>query len=405
MTSNQFPRRKFLAGSLAVVAVGASGRRVLGANGRISLAFIGCGGRGSYLMQEAVKHAADMIRIAAVCDVWRPNRERAVATAEKYLGERPKAFARYADVLSMKEVDAVVIATPDFAHSPILRDAARAGKDAYCEKPMGTNTRDLREAVRAVEENRRIVAVGTQRRSETRHQKAVELIRSGILGNITYAHSAWNDHAPRWNRPYDDVKPEDVDWKQYLMGLPGRPFDARRYRCWHLFKDYTIGVAGLLGAHGIDMACWYMNDFTPLSATAHGGTLIWKDGREHADTMECLFQYSKGWLLNYSTHLGNDRKVPELVLYGSRGSYDTDSWTASGAGGGSEKLKDSVVVPASEEKAHTRNWLECVRDRKAPNATVRDGLAHSIASIMAHRALDTGRRQVYDPAAIEVREG
>jgi len=396
-------RRKFIA--LGVAGAAAGSRRVLGANDRISLALIGCGVRGSYLIREAVEHAKEMIRIAAVCDIWKPNLEKAAAAAEKHLGERPKQFTRYAEALALREVDAVVIATPDFAHSPILRDAARAGKDAFVEKPMGTNTKDLAEALRAAEENKRVVAVGTQRRSEGRHQAAVELIRSGVLGTISYAHSQWNDHGPRWARSYSDVRAEDVDWKQYLMGLPDRPFDPRRYRCWHLYRDYTVGVAGLLGAHGIDLACWYMNDFLPQSAVAHGGIYVWKDGREHADTMECLFEYSRGWLLNYSTHLGNDRKEPELVLHGTRGSFDTTSWTVSGEGGGAEKLKETTVVPPRPNQDHMRNFLECVRDRRPPNATIYDGFAHSLASIMAQRSLETGRRQVYDPARMQIREG
>lgn len=412
MMHDKLNRRDFLsmasagAAGATLLGIGSHGGHALAANDRISIGVIGAGGRGEYLLGE-VKNVAERhnVEITTICDVWRLNRERMAARVKSWTGQEPKTFSRHADVLALKDVDAVIIATPDFQHSRILADAARAGKDAYCEKPMASNMRDARDALHAVLDNKRVVQIGTQRRSEGKFQAGAELIQSGVLGTISEVVTGWNDCNPRWARPYHDVKQEDVDWEAYLLDLPKRPFDAKRFRCWHLYREFTVGTPGLLGSHVIDIAHWYMDDCFPKSCVAHGGVYVWKDGREHADTMECLWEYPKGFLLRYQTRLGNNYPMPEAAFYGTRGTFDTSSWKAIGEGGGDDKLKEEVMVKARESVGHVENWLECLRSRKTPNADIRSGYAHSVASIMAFVAWESGRRQIYDPKMEEVREG
>jgi predicted dehydrogenase len=390
--------------ALAAVAVGP--RRVLGANDRISIGVIGAGGRGQYLMGE-INNAAKRqeVEMTVICDVWRLERERAAAKLKAWTGRAPRMFSRHGEVLALKDVDAVTIATPDFQHSKILADAARAGKDAYCEKPMASNMKDARDALHAVLDNKRVVQVGTQRRSEGMFVAGAELIQSGVLGTISEIVTGWNDCNPRWARPYHDVKEEDVDWEAYLMDLPKQPFDAQRFRRWHLYKDFTVGTPGLLGSHIIDIAHWYMDDHFAKSCVAHGGIYTWKDGREHADTIECLWDYPKGFLLRYQTRLGNNFPMPEATFFGIRGTFDTSSWKATGEGGGDGRLKEEIRIKPKQGVNHVENWLECIRTRKTPNADIRAGYAHSVASIMAFLAWDSGRRQIYDPEKEEIREG
>ncbi|MDP2899029.1 MAG: Gfo/Idh/MocA family oxidoreductase [bacterium] len=412
MSNGKMNRRHFLSRSAggavgaALAAVAAGPRRVLGANDRIAIAVIGSGGRGQYLMGEVNNLVKKQnVEMTVICDVWRVERERAAAKVKAWTGKEPRMFSRYRDVLALKDVDAVTIGTPDFQHARILADAAQAGKDAYCEKPMASNMKDARDALHAVLDNKRVVQVGTQRRSEGQFMAGAELIQSGVLGTISEIVTGWNDCNPRWARPYHDVKEEDVDWETYLMDLPKQPFDAQRFRRWHLYKDFTVGTPGLLGSHIIDIAHWYMDDYFPKSCVAHGGVYTWKDGREHADTMECLWEYPKGFLLRYQTRLGNNYPMPEAAFFGIRGTFDTSSWKATGEGGDDDKLKEEILVKPKPGVNHMENWLECLRTRKTPNADVRAGYAHSVASIMAFLAWDSGRRQIYDPEKEEIREG
>lgn len=431
-------RREFVRNTGAAAAgltlTSALPRNVLGANDRLRVGLIGCGSRGNYLLGETLKAAGELsVEVAGLCDVWKVNLEKTAARLGPLQASKPRTFARYADLLAMPDLDGVLIATPDFAHTPILIDATRLKKDAFVEKPMSTVLDHANEAVRLVEENETIVQVGTQRRSDRRHQDGARLIQSGILGTVSEIEVAWHDSAPRWARDYSDVKAADVDWDQYLMFLPKEPFSAARFRRWHHFKDFTVGTPALLGSHLIDVAIWFMNDPLPRSAVAHGGVYVWKDGREHADTIDCVLEYPKGFILNYSTRLGNNKPVPEVIFYGTNGTFDTESWTARGEGGGTSAISSAVTVPKPEVRAastaatsggssgsqtvaaqldqrvegegHVRNWLECVRSRAQPTAPIDVGYAHSVASILCFKAWETGRRHVYDAAKREIVPG
>ena len=375
-----------------------------GGEDRIRVGIVGCGGRGTWAygrLLAARKHVP--VTVTALCDVWGPARDKLAARAAKDFGAAPATCARYADLLARQDVDAVVITTPDFAHSPILIDAVRAGKDAYCEKPMANVLAHANAALDAVRDSGRIVQIGTQRRSEGRFAEAARLLQQGLCGEVVAIETQWHDHNPRWQRSHDDVQPADLDWEQYQMGLEQRPFDARRYRCWHLYLDYTTGPVGLLGSHLIDVAHWFTGDPYPRSAVALGGTFTWSP-REHADTLECALEYPKGWLLRYATRLGNSKSDAEVTVYGTRGTFDTTSWTAKPDGGGKDKLAQAVTIGKQPSVDHVQNWLECIRSRQQPNAPIEVGHAHAVATILAYEAWRTGRRQVWDGQARAMRE-
>ncbi|HPA45568.1 MAG TPA: Gfo/Idh/MocA family oxidoreductase [bacterium] len=400
-------RRTFLTATTGALAAGAifAPSVVLGANDRIRIGVIGGGGRSNSLCKDIAKNQKEWnATVVAVCDVWKKNRDTTVQNMKDLFGSDPKPLVRYADLLAMPDVDAVIIATPDFAHSPILADAAKAGKHAYCEKPMATNMRDANNAVEAVEQSGIICQVGTQRRSHIPHQQAAEIIRSGLLGKITEVEAAYNRCTPSWLRDYGDVRKEDVDWGQYLMDLPERAFDPARFRRWHLYKDYSVGLPGLLGSHVIDLVHWYMDDPLPESGIALGGTLIWTEGREHADTLESAFLYPKGFLLRYVSRLGNSAGGYDARFYGDRGTFDSSTLIATGEGGGKEALKEPVKAEGASEagdwsraELHLKNWLDCIRSGKQPNADVHAGYGHSVVSILAFESMNTGRRMKFDP--------
>ncbi len=453
MTKKHVTRRHFLnrsARGAAGLAVGAaaqpaagaevakltsarSAERAPGANDRLNVGIIGCGSRGAGSHMKDLHRLAEAhnLQIAAVCDVWKPARQRAAAAVKEWFRITPFETSDYEELLARPEIDAVTIATPDFAHTPILIAAVRAGKDAFCEKPMANRVPDAVEALKLVRERRRVVQIGTQRRSSAGFMSQAAFVQSGALGRITKVDLCWHDANPRWQRSYADVKASDVDWRRFLMDLPHRPFDPRRYRCWHLYKDYTIGISGLLGSHKIDLVSWYLGVGCPKSAMAHGGIYFWNDGREHEDTLDCLFEYQGkdgAFLVNYSTRLANSYRANRDVWYGTRGTMVDGKPTAEGRTaygcpkcGPKQALKEKegnwscrscgteIVydyrLPSRTGVGHMQSFVECVRSRKDPTAPIETGYYHSIASIMASYSMWQGKRMVYDPQKTEIRPG
>lgn len=413
MPDDAITRRQFLAKSAlgaATVAASTAGvvapGRALGANDRISIGWIGAGGRGTQLVNDLHKFDKDLnVEITAVCDVWRPAREKAANTLKGWYGKDVRLFAGYEDVLALRDVDAVIIASPDFAHSKMLAAALKAGKDVYCEKPMASELEDAKLAMDAAKGANRVVQIGTQRRSEGRWKAAARMIQSGILGTISRVEIGWNDCGPRWNRGFSDVKPEDVDWKLYLMGKPDRPFDPSFYRRWHFYRELTNGTIALLGSHYIDVASWVMDDPVPSSAVASGGHYVWKDGREHEDTVYAIYEYPKGFVARYLSGLGNSAESG-MRVYGTNGMFSESTWTFTGAGGsGKDKIADTIKVEPEKNEDHMRNWVECLRSRAQTNAPIETGYNHSVACILGYQALLTGKKLKYMPALRRIVEG
>ena len=377
---------------------------------------IGCGSRGTYILGEALAAAGSRLDVVGLADVWSVGRERmANLLVSKYAKPRPALYARYRDLLAMPGLDAVIITTPDFAHPAVLVDAVRAGKDAYVEKPLCARLEDAVEAFDVVKASQRIVQVGTQRRSSSRFQAAAEYVRSGALGPVCKIETAWNRNVPSWRKPLDDCREGDVDWEQYLMYQPKRPFEAVRLRSWQWFYANTTGLVGLLGSHMIDVGQWFMDDPYPSSAVALGGTYTWKDGREISDTAEYVFEYPKGWILTFSSRLGSGPESDYTVLYGKDHVLDTRDFTARDATNTRPAGAKDVALPAPTGASaaaltqggapeHVANWIECLSSRKQPNAPIEVGFSHAVACCLGREAERTGRRMRYDQAARRIVE-
>ena len=207
----------------------------------------------------------------------------------------------------MKDVDAVLISTPEHSHSPILKMAAEAGKDAYVEKPMGNVLAEAKpRATRCCRPND--CTGGTQHRSEPYPQEAQKVVRSGALGDVSKIEIEWNYHGPRW-RGRPEVKANSragYGLEGWLMNKPARPFDPQMYFEFRLYKEFSSGIPDQWMSHGIDLVHWIMDDHFPASVVSHGGVFAWHDGRENADTFQTLLEYPKGFLVRYSTSFGND---------------------------------------------------------------------------------------------------
>jgi predicted dehydrogenase len=423
-------RRSFL-NRTAALAVGAAAlrtsalsySRIVGANDRISLGHIGIGNRGSELDWIASRlKDQHKVEMTAVCDVWTVNREKAVARNTKYYGRGPRAFKYPEELLALKDVDAVLISTPEHSHSPVLKMVAEASKDAYCEKPMGNVLEEAKAARDAVLQGDRIVQIGTQHRSEPYPRAAHDLIQTGALGEVSKVEVVWNYHGPRWRgRPeVKQIREQDTDWSKWLMTKPPRPFDPQLYFEFRLYKDFSSGIADQWMSHGIDLVHWFMDDPFPRSVVAHGGIYAWKDGRENPDTFQALLEYPKGFLASYSTSFGNDApsftrymgKKSTLINLGGEGS---PRYKVVAEGGNHEDNPDidkrraekDVQLPGDKglpsmsmgdlTLEHMTNWFDCLRSRQQPHATVREGFAHSVACIMAAQSYWTGKRLYWDP--------
>jgi len=361
------------------------------------------------------------VEMTAVCDLWKGNREKAVATNTGYYGRAPRGVQHVEDLLAMQDVDGVLISTPEHSHSAILKMAAEAGKDAYVEKPMGNVIAEAKAARDAVLYAKTVVQVGTQHRSEPYPRAAQEVIRSGALGDITKIEIVWNYHGPRWRgRPeVQKIREQDTDWSKWLLTKPARPFDPRLYFEFRLYKEFSSGIPDQWMSHAIDLVHWFMNDSFPQSAVAHGGVLAWHDGRETPDTFQTLLEYPKGFLVSYSTSFGNDApsftrymgKKATLINIGGEGSprYQLieEKGTHEDDADIDQKRESKFVLLPGESKLppmgiddlsleHMANWFDCMRTRTMPDSSVHDGFAHSVACIMAAESYWSGKKVYWD---------
>jgi predicted dehydrogenase len=427
--TRQIDRRTFLSGSAAALASGAilprtalSYGNIIGANDRISLGHVGIGSRGGDLDLIVSKlKSTHNVEMTVVCDLWKGNREKAVATNAGYYGRAPRAVQHVEDLLAMKDVDGVLISTPEHSHSPILKMTAESGRDAYVEKPMGNVIAEAKSARDAVLKAKTVVQVGTQHRSEPYPRAAHEVVRSGVLGDISKIEIVWNYHGPRW-RGREEVKQiheQDTDWSKWLLTKPARPFDPRLYFEFRLYKEFSSGIPDQWMSHAIDLVHWFMDDSFPQSAVSQGGVLAWRDGRETPDTFQALLEYPKGFLVSYSTSFGNDApgftrymgKKATLINIGGEGSprYQLieEKGTHEDDADIDQKRESKFILLPGESKLppmgiddltleHMANWFDCMRTRTQPAATVHDGFAHSVACIMAAQSYWSGRKVYWD---------
>lgn len=414
---NRATRREFLRsasiGAAALSMSASSHGRVPGANDRISIGIIGCGSRGLDAHMPGVHQYAkeQNIEITAVCDPWRLRREAAAAKTKEWYGREARQFTSYRDLLALEDVDAVMIASCDHQHTTHLRAVAEAKKDVYCEKPLAMEIEKLKEACDAVRENKVVCQIGTQLRSLPSMTGCRELYKTGILGKVGRIEQCRNGERPYWYEYLKDVKEEDVDWGEFLMDRPIRPFSATQYSGWYGFLDFSGGPVPGFGSHYIDLVHYITGAQFPSSAVCLGGTYTWKD--EHGftcpDHVQALWTYPEGFMVSYSTNFGNGGSNTFRIL-GNQGTLDMVNWTSpvlTAEGGSVNKggIRGKQPVEDIPRPDHFLDWLQCLRSRGTPNAPIDAGYQHAVAVIMASRAFDTGRRQVYDPDTRAIHEG
>src|SRR5215470_9957743 len=327
-------RRTFLkraAGTALVTGIDAhSYARILGANDRIRLAQLGCGGRSHghvHMVQLASKQIP--VETVAVCDLWSLARERRAAQVKEAFNLAPQSYKYSEEMLARNDIDGVMIATGDFQHAKLCVDVVRAGKDCYVEKPFANVLSEAKEARDATKASKQMVQVGSQHRSEPYQLAVRDLVRAGRIGPIVHIEQEWNVNQERWrfvnvdtgisremledrNMQWKEwldrksmLKEEDTDWKRWLLGKPYQPFDPHVYLEFRLYKKFSSGIFDQWMSHGSDLVHLWTDETYPESVMANGGVFAWKDGRENPDTCVAAITYPKGFLYTYKTIFGN----------------------------------------------------------------------------------------------------
>jgi predicted dehydrogenase len=420
-------RRAMLGGGAAAALSAASYGRVVGANDRVALGFIGFGLIGK-------RHVLDFrdqpgVNMAAIAEVHRGRRDEAVAL----MGGTAKAYGDFRAMLDDRDVDAVVVSTPDHWHALMTMMACAAGKDVYVEKPLSLFVREGRWMVDVARRHKRVVQVGTQQRSGPHYQKAKELIGSGHIGQVVAARMwSYRNVMPGFGSPPDGEPPPGLDYDLWLGPAPKRPYNPNR-SIYHFrwFWDYSGGQMTNLGQHSLDIVHWFLGATGPSAVTSAGGRFALQDNGETPDTQDALFEYP-GWSATWSERECSQGAAPArgLEFCGTRGSLSItrkgflvtpDPKIApadaiprfggphpiGGPASTGERTSEAKRTGAIEDRTgdefdqfrrHAREFLECVRSRRQPISDIEGGHRVATACHLANLSLRLGRKLRWDTA-------
>jgi predicted dehydrogenase len=382
----------------ATAATAASYARVLGANDKIGLGVIGCGGRGSYVMEKFQHNGS--VDVRAVCDVY----GRQVEEAQKK-APGARGFSDHRKLLESKDLDAVLVATPDHWHAAIAIDALNAGKDVYVEKPLTLKIEEGPRIVKAARINQRVCQVGMQQRSGAHYLQAKEeYIKTGKLGKITLARTWWHGNGAHLRKAPPELQscPSNLDWARYLGPVKWRDYDPQQYYNFRAYLDFGGGQITDLFTHWIDVVHMFMEQDNPVAAVASGGVYCYKDGRTAPDTICALLEYPAQWTATFEATLAPGLRGDAIEMVGTEGRL----WISRGqfeftpAGKGAQPTV--VKARGSLDQDHVNNFIDCMRSRKHPNGDVYIGHRSAQASHLANIAYVEKRRIRFDPDREEV---
>ncbi|MDX2305201.1 MAG: Gfo/Idh/MocA family oxidoreductase [Microscillaceae bacterium] len=323
----------------------------------VNIALIGAGGMGTVNVETCLMHEG--VKIVAACDLYQGR----LKDAKKKWGDQLFTTADYKEILKRKDVDAVIIGTPDHWHKQISVDALNAGKHVYCEKPMVRTVLEGQEVIDAWKKSGKVFMVGSQGLSSLGNEKAKELLAAGAIGELNYAEGFWARHSPTgaWQYPVPaDASEQTVDWKRYIANSTNRPFDALRFFRWRNYLDYGTGMSGDLFVHLFSSLHFITNSYGPNQISSMGGLRYWKDGREVPDVLLGTFQYPEseqhpGFNLSLRCNFVDGTSgTTYLKIVGSLGSMDV-TW-------------DDVTLKRNQESGEDDPFLKTKENGNGENS-------------------------------------
>ena len=409
---------------------GFSTGNVLGANERIRLGVIGMGRQGTDDMQNFMKHG---VEVAAVCDVFQPQLDKGLAAA----GGKAKAFKDFRQVLDDKDIDVILVATPDHWHPLPMVMACQAGKDVYVEKPICVAVEEGMKMVEAAHKYKRGVQVGLWQRSNLHFQKAAELVQNGLLGNVSFVRT-WNYsniYPEGIGNPPDADPPEGLDWDMWLGPAPKVPYNWNRFGVgdrWSTFRyfyDYANGWPGDWAIHLMDIVQWAMKVEGPSTITALGSKFLIKDNADIPDTLQITWEYPR-FVATYENRLCNSNSMYKheygIEFHGTDGTMflDREGFQVfpelttqrdyREVHGNNEKGEAAELGKTPSMKMervddgllrHVGNMLDCMRTRKMPQTNIEYGHRSSSACLLANVALRSKERLEWDVANQKLLKG
>jgi predicted dehydrogenase len=370
--------------------------RVLGSNDRVGLGVVGTGERGTYVMSLFQKEAE--IEVRALCDVYAVKVDQALQKAPG-----AQTFSDHRRLLELKQLDAVLVGTPDHWHKGVAVDALNAGKDVYCEKPLVSRREDGPEIVRAARVNQRICQVGMQQRSGTVYLEARDkFVSSGLLGKLTHVWCVWNSGIPRPLPAEPREKPTNLDWVRFLGPVKYRDWNPAQYLDFRAFLDFGGGKMTDFGAHWIDVVHMFTGVDAPLSVAAQGGVFYdFHDGRTAPDTISALYTYP-GFTVHFESLAVTGGPEYGVTFFGEKGwlYVNRNRYEFHPAGKGAEPV--IAKFPGDITQQHVRNFLDCCRTRKLPNGDVYIGHRSAQACLLAVQAYEERRTLHFDAQREEV---
>jgi predicted dehydrogenase len=411
MSRQSITRRDFVKQASATAAVGltaSSYDRALGANDRVRLGIIGPGARGQELMNSFIK--VPNAEFVAAADIY--TRRHAEA---KQIAPNIQTFNDHRRLLEMKDLDAVIVATPLHCHARHFLDTLAAGKDLYCEKTMTWSIEEAESCLAAAKKNpKRVIGVGQQHQSAGYFKDARQWIKDGLVGKVTHVESWMSRNTPRgkgqWVRPIpEDCNAQNVDWKAFLSGRPARPFDAHKFINWRLYWEFSGGNVTENMVHQIGWIIGALDLGTPTAAYMSGGVFSEKDGREVPDTISVTLDYPNDLVVSWQSTFSNSRFGLGIRILGTDGTIEwlagtTDMVSGRSASGwyyAPEKLNrpnGEAIKGESKGENHYANFVECVRSRKEPNSSVELGYRSAIAAHMANLSYRRKQRVTLETA-------
>jgi predicted dehydrogenase len=386
-------RRQAISGA-AVTALSYS--RILGANDRIGLGVVGTGERGTYVMTQFQKNAD--LEVRAVCDVWGDRLDKA---QQKAPGTR--RFGDHRELLALKEVDAVLVGTPDHWHHNVAIDALNAGKDVYSEKPMCRRREEAPEMVKAARATGRILQIGLQQRSGPIYLEPLEkFVRSGAIGKISHIDAVWHGGVPRPLPKEPAEKPANLDWLRFLGPVSYRDWSPGQYLNFRAFLDFNGGKMTDFGHHWMDVVHMYMGERAPHSAVFAGGIFYDQhDGRTAPDTCNALFEYDGFTVLFQSNAYGTNSQYG-LTFYGDKGKLFVNRNHYEFTPAGRNPQVVTRDIPGDITSDHVRNFLDCCKTRKRPNADAAIAAISVLPPLLAVQSYEEQRRLRFDSERLEV---